>query len=459
MWIRNERQLLDNAQSETLRRLRRDALDILRRAVEAVDPRKAIKLSLELRRGHLCFNDVELDLDGFSKVLVVGGGKAGGAMAEAVEELLGERISTGVVNILKGTEDRYRLRRIELNGASHPIPDDEGVRGTGRMLSLVEQAEADDLVFVLISGGGSALMTYPAEGVGLEEMRRLTEMLLRSGATINELNAVRKHLSAVKGGQLAEKAHPATVVSLILSDVVGDPLDTIASGPTAPDRSTFRDAAAVLQRYGLWTKVADSIRQRLQAGLKGEFKETPKPGDKIFERVFNVVVGSNLVAARAAVKEAVDLGYNTLLLSTRVEGEARHVGTVYAGIAGEISASDQPIPRPAAVVAGGETTVKVEGSGHGGRNQELALSAAMRMEGLDAVVAALATDGIDGPTEAAGAIADGWTMRRARSMGLAPEDFLMDNDSHGFFRRLEDAILTGPTGTNVNDLAVIIVSE
>lgn len=459
MWIRNERQLLDNAQSETLRRLRHDALDILRRALEAVDPRKAIKHSLELRKSHLCFNDVELDLDGFSKVFVVGGGKAGGAMAEAVEELLEERIATGVVNILKGTEDRYRLRRIELNGASHPIPDDDGVMGTGKMLSLVEQAGADDLVFVLISGGGSALMTYPAEGVGLDEMRRLTEMLLRSGATINELNAVRKHLSAVKGGQLAEKAHPATVVSLILSDVVGDPLDTIASGPTAPDISTFRDAAAVLQRYGIWTKVANSIRQRIEAGLKGEFKDTPKPGDKIFQRVFNVVIGSNLVAARAAVKEAVNLGYNTLLLSTRVEGEARHVGTVYAGIAGEISASDHPIPRPAAVVAGGETTVKVEGAGHGGRNQELALSAAMRMEGLDAVVAALATDGIDGPTEAAGAICDGWTMRRAKSMGLATEDFLMDNDSHGFFSRLEDAILTGPTGTNVNDLAVILVSE
>jgi len=459
MWIRNERQLLDNARSETLRRLRRDALDILRKAVEAVDPRKAVIQKLELMDGRLRFDDVELDLDGFSKVLVVGGGKAGGAMAEAVEGLLGERISNGVVNILKGTEDRYRPRRIELNGVSHPIPDYEGVRGTERMLSLVEEAGADDLVIVLISGGGSALMTYPADDIDLEEMRRLTAMLLRSGATINELNAVRKHLSAVKGGLLAERAHPATVVSLILSDVVGDPLDTIASGPTAPDGSTFDDALRVLQRYGLWTKVANSIRQRLEAGLKGEVRETPKPGDKIFEKVFNVVVGSNLMAARTAIQVAEDLGYNTLLLSTRVEGEARHVGTVYAGIAGEISASDHPIPRPAVVVAGGETTVTVEGSGNGGRNQELALSAAMRIGGLDAVIATLATDGVDGPTEAAGAIADGWTVRRARSLGLAPEEFLINNDSNGFFSRLGDAIMTGPTGTNVNDLAVIIVSE
>lgn len=455
----NERQLLDNAQSEPLRRLRRDALKILKQAVEAVDPRKAVENSLKIRGSHLCFNEIEIDLDGFSEVHVVGGGKAGGAMAEAVEALLGDQISEGVVNILKGTEERYNTRKIELNGVSHPIPDDESIRGTAKMLSIVEQAKAEDLIVVLISGGGSALMTCPAEGISLEELRLLTEMLLRSGATINELNAVRKHLSAVKGGQLAERAYPASVVSLILSDVVGDPLDTIASGPTAPDRSTFGDAVKVLQKYGLWTKAADSIRNRLEAGLKGEISETPKPGDKVFERVSNVVVGSNLVAAKAAVEEATTLGYNALLLSTRVEGEARYVGTMYAAIAKEISESSHPIPKPAAVVAGGETTVRVEGSGRGGRNQEVALSAAMRMEGLYAVIAALATDGVDGPTEAAGAIADSSTMRRAASMGLTPEDFLMDNDSYGFFSRLGDAILTGPTGTNVNDLAVILVFE
>ena len=459
MRITNQRQLLDNAQSKPLRRLRRDALEILKRAVEAVDPRKAVENSLELRGGHLRFNETELDLDGFSEVYVVGGGKAGGAMAEAVEALLGDRISDGVVNILKGTEERYHTRKIELNGASHPIPDDESIGGTARMLSIVERAKTDDLIVVLISGGGSALMTCPAEGISLEELRALTEMLLRSGATINELNAVRKHLSAVKGGQLAARAYPSTIVSLILSDVVGDPLDTIASGPTAPDRSTFRDAAKVLQRYGLWTEAAGSVRRRLEAGLKSEIGETPKPGDKVFERVFNVVVGSNLVAAKAAVEEAEALGYKTLLLSTMVEGEARHVGTVYAGIAREISGSGHPIPKPAAVVAGGETTVRVEGSGRGGRNQEIALSAAMGMEGISAVIAALATDGVDGPTEAAGAFADGWTMRRAGSMGLIPDEFLMDNDSYGFFSRLGDAILTGPTGTNVNDLAVILVSE
>jgi len=458
MQIRNERQLLDNAPSEVLRKLRRDALDILKSAVDAVDPKRAILRRLELRDGHLCFDGVELDLDGFSRVLVVGGGKAGGAMAEAVEELLGDRISGGVINVLRGTEGRHRLRRIELVGASHPIPDEEGVRGTGGMLSMVEGAGEGDLVVVLISGGGSALMTSPAEGVGLGEVQGLTEMMLRSGATINELNAVRKHLSAVKGGQLAERAYPATVLSLILSDVVGDPLDVIASGPTAPDESTFRDAVEVLRRYGLWEKAPASIRRRLEAGARGEIGETPKPGAEVFKRVFNLVVGSNLTAARAAVDRASVLGYNSLLLSTRVEGEARHVGTVYAGVAGEIAASGNPVPRPAAVVVGGETTVTVRGSGRGGRNQELTLSAAVRIEGLEAVVAALATDGIDGPTEAAGALADGWTIRRARALGLDPEEALRENDSYGFFSRLGDAILTGPTGTNVNDLAVILVS-
>ena len=458
MSIRNELQLLDNASSEPLRGLRRDAMDILRRAVDAVDPRRAVMSRLELRNGRLRFDGVELDLEGFSRVSVVGGGKAGGAMAEAVEGLLGDRVSDGVVNVLKGTEGNYPLRRIELNGASHPIPDEDGVRGTGRMLSLVDQAGEDDLIVVLISGGGSALMTYPADGVSLEEVRELTGMLLRSGATINELNAVRKHLSSFKGGQLAERAYPATVVSLILSDVVGDPLDTIASGPTAPDGSTFGDAVEVLRRYGLWKSAAASIRRRLEDGVGGRIGETPKPGDRTFDKVFNVVVGSNLVAARAAVERAAALGYNALLLSTRVEGEARHVGTVYAGIAKEAAASGHPVPVPAAVIIGGETTVTVRGSGRGGRNQELALSAAMRMEGLDAVVAALATDGIDGPTEAAGAIADGWTMRRARSLGLNPVESLRDNDSYSFFSRLGDTILTGPTGTNVNDLALILVS-
>jgi glycerate-2-kinase len=459
MRIINEQRLLSNARSEVIGKLRRDALDILKSAVEAVDAKMVVYRALRLDGSRLTLNGANLDLDRFSRIFVVGGGKAGGAMAEAVEERLGSRIFGGAVNVLKGTGGSHHLRRIELNEASHPIPDEEGVRGVEKMLAPVDHAGERDLVIVLVSGGGSALMTYPAAGIGLDELKKLTDGLLRCGATINELNAVRKHLSGIKGGQLARRAFPATVVGMILSDVVGDPLDVIASGPTAPDRSTFRDAIDVLRRHGLWDGAPIPIRRRLESGASGMIEETPKPGDKIFERVLNVVVGNNFTAARAAVDRAKEMGYNAVLLSTMMEGEARHVGTVYAAVAREIASSGNPTTPPAAIVAGGETTVKVKGSGRGGRNQELALSAALKIDGMDAVVVALATDGIDGPTDAAGAMVDGWTMARARSMDLSPIEHLDENDSYGFFDALGDTIVTGPTGTNVNDIAIILMAR
>jgi glycerate 2-kinase len=459
MQFRNENVILGNATSDALLRLRRDAMDILKTAVGAVDPYKAVRRSLRVTDGRLRCGSADLDLKRFSRIFVVGGGKAGGAMAKAVEELLGARITGGVINVLKGMEDQYSLERIRLNGASHPIPDEDGVAGLEEMLSLVKEADERDLLIVLISGGGSSLMTYPAEGVKLEDVRRLTDLLLRSGATINELNSVRKHISAVKGGLLTKHAYPATVVSPILSDVVGDPLDTIASGPTVPDRTTFRDAIEVLKRRGLWRETPPSIRRRLEKGINGELEETPKSGDEIFDRVHNVIVGSNHTAAMAAVERSSTLGYHSMLLSTRIEGEASHVGTVLAGVAREIAATGNPLPRPGAIISGGETTVTVEGSGLGGRNQELALSAALGIGGLDAVIAALATDGVDGPTEAAGAVADGSTLSRALSMNLEPAKFLAENDSYGFFSALGDVFLTGPTGTNVNDLTLILVSD
>jgi glycerate 2-kinase len=456
--FRNEDELLKNAASDTLRRLRREAMDILRTAVDAVDPGKAVRRSLKVESGRLVCGDVELDLGWFSRISVVGGGKAGGAMAEAVEGLLGDRISGGVVNVPRGTESIYKLEKIQLSGASHPIPDEDGLKGVEKMLSLLDGAGEDDLFIVLISGGGSALMTYPAEGLGLREIQRMTDLLLKSGATINELNAVRKHISTVKGGQMARRSHPATVLSLILSDVVGDPLDTIASGPTAPDSTTFRDAVKILKWKGLWEKTPEPIRHHLEEGLKGEREETPKSGNQLFRRVHNRVVGSNLTAATAALERASALGYNSLLLTTRMEGEASQVGTAIAGVASEIEATGNPLPPPAAVVIGGETTVTVTGGGLGGRNQELALGAARKIQGLNSVVAALATDGVDGPTEAAGAIVDGLTMHRARSLGLEPGESLADNDSYRFFKELGDCFLTGPTGTNVNDLTLILVS-
>ncbi len=459
MKFRNESEILENAASETLRRLRRDAMDILGAAVDSVDPHKAVRRSATRAENKLHVGDTELALDGFSRVFVIGGGKAGTAMAEAVEGLLGDRITGGVVNVLRGTERDGSLRNIRLNGASHPIPDEAGVRGVEEMLSLLNEAREDDLFIVLISGGGSALMTHPAGNISLEEVRKLTDLLLRSGATINELNAVRKHISDVKGGRMAKRAHPATVLSLILSDVVGDPLDTIASGPTAPDPTTFGDAIRVLKNRGLWERTPEPIRHRLEEGAMGEIEETLKPGDAVFGKVYNTIIGSNPTAARAAVERASALGYDSMLLTTKLEGEASKVGKDLAEVVRKMCTTDRPDQSPTAVVAGGETTVTVVGNGRGGRNQELALSGALEIEGLDAVIAALATDGIDGPTDAAGAIVDGSTLGRAGAKGLKAADFLAENDSYSFFSRLGDALLTGPTGTNVNDLTLLLVSR
>jgi glycerate-2-kinase len=397
-------------------------------------------------------------LDDIRRVLIVGGGKAGGSMAEAVEDILGDRVEGGVVNILRGTEAQYSVNLVKLNQASHPVPDDEGVKGVREMMRLTSNLSPDDLVLALISGGGSALMPYPADGVSLEDIQDVTKILLNAGATINELNAVRKHLSAFKGGQLAANCYPSTVVCLILSDVVGDPIDTIASGPTAPDPSTYKMAHDVLNRYGVWGSVSPAVKRRIELGLEGKAAETPKPGDPVFKKVHNVVVANNLKAARTAEYNAEKLGYNAKVLSTFVEGEARQVGMVYAGLARSMSMNDLPVSKPGALLLGGETTVTVSGPGIGGRNQEVALSALMKIAGLDCVVLAIGTDGIDGPTKAAGAIVDGESLSKAQLKGLDPAKHLRENDSYRFFEALGDAVFTGPTGTNVNDLTLILAT-
>jgi hydroxypyruvate reductase len=324
------------------------------------------------------------------------------------------------------------------------------------MADLLATATGRDLVLAVISGGGSALLTLPATGLTLADLQQTTDLLLRSGATIVELNAVRKHLSQVKGGGLARLAGEARVASLILSDVVGDPLDVIASGPTAADPTTFADAWTVLERYNLVARVPGAVRERLQAGVEGSLPDTPKPDAALLQRVHNVVVGSNRLAAEAAVLAASEVGLNTLLLSTFVEGEACQVARVAAALAKELATYDRPVSRPACLVWGGETTVTVRGLGKGGRNQELALAAAVAMAGLPGVLlVALGTDGTDGPTDAAGAVANGETMARARSLGLDPAAHLENNDAYPFFDALGDLVRTGPTGTNVNDLLLL----
>jgi hydroxypyruvate reductase len=435
---------------------RRQIVSILEGALDAVDPATAVKRHLRREGDVLWIADVRYDLSAFSDIYVVGAGKAGAPMAQAVEETLGDCITAGYMNV----KYEYALptQHVELTEAAHPIPDEQGVEGARRIAELLDEAGADDLVLCLISGGGSALMTLPVEGVTLGDMKALTDALLRAGATINEINAIRKHVDRLKGGKLARLASPARVASLILSDVVGDPLDVIASGPTVPDTSTFTEAYALLERYDLLETVPSSIVEHLRRGRQGQIEETPKPGDVIFGASQNVVVASNEIAARAAANKAMDLGFSALLLSTFVEGEAREVAKVFVALAKEIRNSGNPTPCPACLVAGGETTVTLRGEGKGGRNQEMALSAAIGLEGFeDVAIVCLATDGTDGPTDASGALADGDTLQRARERGLDAWSYLAKNDSYHFFAPLDDLLMTGPTNTNVNDLTFVFV--
>jgi glycerate 2-kinase len=438
------------------REKRQKILPILSAALQAVDPVAAVRRYMYLEGDTLRIADHTYDLRQYENIYVVGGGKAGGSMALAVEGILGDRITAGVINTKYGYLAKTKIIRI--NEAGHPIPDAQGMAGAKEMVGLAKGASAGDLVLCLVSGGGSALMTLPVDGIGLKDMEALTSALLRCGATINEINTIRKHLSQIKGGNLSRAAFPAEVVSLILSDVVGNPLDVIASGPTVADSSSFAQSWDIVERYNLVDGLPSPIIDRLRRGKEGKIEETPKRGDPVFARTYNLIIGSNEIAARAAMDEARGAGFHAMLLSTYVEGEAREVAQLFCAIAREILHSGQPVPRPACVVAGGETTVTIRGEGKGGRNQELALSAAITLDGTDeVVVVALATDGTDGPTEAAGAIADGSTLRRARAKKLLAREYLANNDSYHFFDQLDDLLITGPTNTNVNDLTFVFV--
>jgi glycerate 2-kinase len=428
---------------------------VLRAALAAVEPADAVRNTLVSDAGGFRVGGAAYNLSEYRRVVVVGAGKASAPMAAAVEDVIADRLPVlGSVTVRYG--HAAGSRHVSIREASHPVPDAAGVDATRAIVDLLESTTADDLVICVISGGGSALLTLPAEGISLEDLQRTTNALLRCGATINEINVVRKHLDIVKGGGLARLAAPAHVLTLILSDVVGNPLDAIASGPTVPDTSTFADAAAVFDRYGLWASSPTSITSRIRDGVAGHSAETPKPGDPLFAGGQTALVGSNLLACEAAARAAADLGFSTLILTTFVEGEAREAGRVLAGVLREIDASAHPVPRPACIVAGGETTVTIRGGGRGGRNQELALSAAFSLRGLDRVLlASIGTDGSDGPTDAAGAWVDGATLTHAAEQHLDPAAALVNNDSYTFFDALGSLIRTGPTQTNVNDLYLL----
>lgn len=455
--------LLENITDE--KRVRREqALTILGTALAAVDPGAAVRNTLQYDKnsGRLEVAGQSYDLNQYENLYVVGAGKAGWPMAKAIAEIFGDKLKAGAVTVKYGHGPMPGEARgkIELTEADHPVPDAAGVSGAEKIVNLLKPLAEKDLVLAVISGGGSALLELPVEGVTLTDMQALTSALLRCGATINQLNTVRKHLSQVKGGQLARWASPAPVIGLILSDVVGSPLDVIGSGPTVPDTSSFGDAWAILESFGLTenSQLPSAILAHLKAGRAGQIPETPKPGNPLFDKVQNVVVADNRIAAEAAAGKARELGFNPLLLSTYVEGEAREVAKVYAALAKEVLTFNSPVARPACLLLGGETTVTVRGSGLGGRNQEMALALALTLEGLDAILAIpLATDGSDGPTDAAGAIAEGDTLSRARSLGLDATDFLHRNDAYHFFERTGDLLRTGPTQTNVNDLTLLLI--
>ncbi|RLE67177.1 MAG: glycerate kinase [Thermoprotei archaeon] len=432
------------------------ALRILEEGINSADPYRMTLKTLKYEKGILRVKGLEFKVKG--RIYVIGVGKASGRMAQALEDSLGDLIDAGIVVVPRGTKNRYPLKRVRVLEADHPLPTKENLRAANAILDLVKQLDDDDLVVFLVSGGGSALLPLPPEDVPLEEKRRLVDLLLKSGASIYELNTVRKHVSRVKGGWLAKHMYPATVISLIISDVVGDRLDMVASGPTVPDPTSFKDALNVLERYGL-LKLRDSPAVKyIVEGAEGRRPETPKPGDKVFHKVYNILVAGNRISLEAMYNMARKYGYKPLILTSMLEGEAREVGKVVASIAREVESYGWPIQRPACILLGGETTVKVVGDGVGGRNQELALSAALSIRGLKkTLIASIGSDGIDGVTDAAGAMVDGKTVDYAESLGLDPIDYLYRNDSYNFFKKVGGLIYTGYTGTNVNDFTLILV--
>jgi len=432
---------------------------VLEAALLAADPFQAVQQSLDLQDGVIRVANFRYDLDRFSRIFVVAFGKASLAMTRGLAATLGNRLTGGIVVVKhapveEGSTDLPAGFKVLVGG--HPVPNLGSLESARQVFEFTKGLKENDLVFCLISGGGSALLSLPQDEISLADIQELTGLLLASGADIGEMNAIRKHVDRVKGGGLARQIHPAQMVTLVLSDVIGSPLDVIASGPTTADRSTFLDAWNVIQKYHLAEKAPVTIQRWLEAGLQGKNPETVKTGDPVLQNVQNRIVTSNFQAAQAAVETARREGFNCQLLTTFLNGEARQAGNFMAGILQQMVSTGQPVDRPGCLVLGGETTVTLSGSGLGGRNLETALGAVRGMAGLEkAVLVTLATDGEDGPTDAAGAVVSGETLKRGLALDLSPLDFLEQNDSYSYFERLGGLIRTGPTGTNVNDLAFL----
>ena len=444
MVFKNREQLISNGHTPPLQHKREDILEILTAALEAVNPYNAVHHVLQKKT--LVFDSESIDLSSFEHIYLVGFGKASVGMAQAVCDHIA--VTKGIV-ITNDSEAVLKSSTVEVVVGGHPLPNKGSINGAEKILSVIDSVGKQDLVLVLISGGGSALLCNPR--VSLGDLQQTTDLLLRSGADINEINTIRKHLSYVKGGQLAA-ASKGVVVSLVISDIVGDPLEFIASGPTCADSTTFSDAKNLLERYKLWEKIPTDVQTVLSAGIAGQIDETPKKNDPRLTQVFNYIVANNDYACKAALEKAENIGYKTKLLTTSLTGEARDIGRYLVEKAKKYSAEQSNI----VCIAGGETTVTIHGDGKGGRNQEMVLSAVHSIADSSLVFASFATDGVDGSSDAAGALADGYTLLRAKQIGLDPTHFLINNNSNEFFRTLNDVLITGPSGTNVMDIQIII---
>lgn len=427
---------------------RKFALDCLTAGIDAAHPRRVIQHAITLDKGVLRIQGSCYDLSEFSELIVLGGGKAAGEVVIELEEILGDHLDGGVVV----TNSLIESSRVAVRRGDHPVPSEDGVANTQSVLEQARHAGADTLILGVITGGGSALLAAPADGIGIEALQETTTGLLESGATIHEINAVRKHLSTLKGGLLARAASPATVACLVLSDVVGNDLDVIASGPFVSDQSTYGDAIAILDRYDV--TVSDAVRERLERGADGELPETPTSDDPIFEHITHYTVADGMTGIEAAQERISETKYTPLILSSRIRGESSEAAKTAAAITEEVRATGNPIEPPAVLISGGETTVTVSGDGTGGPNQEYALGCAAELDLKDITVAAVDTDGIDGPTDAAGAVIDS-----TRQVDEDARDALFENDAYPLLKRRDELIFTGTTGTNVNDLRVIIIDE
>jgi hydroxypyruvate reductase len=441
----------------SIRAGKESAKKIFSRALKAVSPEACVKRHLKaLSDGSLKVCRTRYDLKRYKNIFVIGGGKASCPMAKAVEELLGERLAAGCVVTKYG--HALKLKKIRALEAAHPVPDGGGIKGARAVLKIAGRAGPEDLVICLVSGGASALLASPDEGISLKDKQKLTRLLINSGATIQEINAVRKHLSRIKGGGLARVIAPAEALSLIISDVVGDYPSTIASGPTSPDMTTYRDCLAILKRYGLTEKAPWAVFTRLRRGAKGLIEETPKPRNPIFRKIKNFIIADNRSALFAAKDKARALGFRPVILSSVLKGETHEASRFLTAVIKEVKTSGNPVRPPACILLGGETSFEVKGGGLGGRNQEFALTAALEIEGMEGVtILSAGTDGTDGATDAAGAFVDSKTVKRGEKRGMDALEYLKRNDSYSYFNSLGDLFITGPTRTNVMDMVVALV--